>query len=140
MVVYLEDAWNEGRAAGKLKTIDELIACSVEAGSMRVRPLRMTVLSNVFGLLPIMFDTGVGADVAKRIAAPMWEGERAGRDRLRPVPRPEPEPTMHAIGYLGHETVGVSGLNFRPSFTIGARTASRSASAASSVVLICSNV
>jgi len=34
----------------------------------------MTVLSNVFGLLPLLFDTGVGADVAKRIAAPMWGG------------------------------------------------------------------
>jgi copper/silver efflux system protein len=74
MVVYLEDAWREGRAAGRLKTTDDLIAASVDAGSLRVRPLLMTVLSNVFGLLPIMFDTGVGADVAKRIAAPMWGG------------------------------------------------------------------
>ncbi|MBL8740755.1 MAG: efflux RND transporter permease subunit, partial [Myxococcales bacterium] len=38
------------------------------------RPLLMTVLTNVFGLLPILFDDGVGADVAKRIAAPMWGG------------------------------------------------------------------
>ena len=74
MVVYLEDAWRDGRASGRLKTLDDLIAASVEAGSLRVRPLLMTVLSNVFGLLPIMFDTGVGADVAKRIAAPMWGG------------------------------------------------------------------
>jgi Cu(I)/Ag(I) efflux system membrane protein CusA/SilA len=74
MVVYLEDAWNEGRASGRIKSVDDLIADSVEAGSKRVRPLLMTVLSNVFGLLPIMFDTGVGADVAKRIAAPMWGG------------------------------------------------------------------
>lgn len=74
MVVYLEQAWNEGRTSGRIKTVDDLIASSVEAGSMRVRPLLMTVLSNVFGLLPIMFDTGVGADVAKRIAAPMWGG------------------------------------------------------------------
>jgi Cu(I)/Ag(I) efflux system membrane protein CusA/SilA len=74
MVVYLEEAWNEARRAGRIRTVDELIAMSVEAGSLRVRPLLMTVLSNVFGLLPIMFDTGVGADVAKRIAAPMWGG------------------------------------------------------------------
>ncbi|MBS2012626.1 MAG: efflux RND transporter permease subunit [Deltaproteobacteria bacterium] len=74
MVVYLEDAWNEGRAAGRIRTVDELIADSVEAGSKRVRPLLMTVLSNVFGLMPILLDTGVGADVAKRIAAPMWGG------------------------------------------------------------------
>ena len=74
MVVYLDDAWNEGRAAGLIHTVDELIAQCVEAGSKRVRPLLMTVLSNVFGLLPLLFDTGVGADVAKRIAAPMWGG------------------------------------------------------------------
>lgn len=41
---------------------------------LRVRPLLMTVLSNIFGLLPVLLDTGVGADVAKRIAAPMWGG------------------------------------------------------------------
>jgi Cu(I)/Ag(I) efflux system membrane protein CusA/SilA len=41
---------------------------------MRVRPLLMTVAMNVFGLLPIMFDTGIGSDVAKRIAAPLWGG------------------------------------------------------------------
>ena len=34
----------------------------------------MTVMTNVFGLLPILLDTGVGSDVAKRIAAPMWGG------------------------------------------------------------------
>lgn len=34
----------------------------------------MTVLANVFGLLPILMDDGVGSDLAKRIAAPMWGG------------------------------------------------------------------
>jgi Cu(I)/Ag(I) efflux system membrane protein CusA/SilA len=34
----------------------------------------MTVMTNVFGLLPILLDKGVGSDVAKRIAAPMWGG------------------------------------------------------------------
>ena len=34
----------------------------------------MTVMTNVFGLLPILLDDGVGSDVAKRIAAPMWGG------------------------------------------------------------------
>jgi Cu(I)/Ag(I) efflux system membrane protein CusA/SilA len=46
----------------------------IEAGSLRVRPILMTVLTNVFGLLPVLVDKGVGADVAKRIAAPMWGG------------------------------------------------------------------
>jgi Cu(I)/Ag(I) efflux system membrane protein CusA/SilA len=74
MVVYLDQAWNEGRAKGRIASIDELIAAAVEAGSKRVRPLLMTVLTNVFGLMPILLDQGTGSDVAKRIAAPMWGG------------------------------------------------------------------
>jgi len=74
MVVYLDDAWREGRAAGTIATVPDLIEHSLEAASKRVRPLLMTVLANVFGLLPILFDDGVGSDVAKRIALPMWGG------------------------------------------------------------------
>jgi Cu(I)/Ag(I) efflux system membrane protein CusA/SilA len=54
--------------------MQDLLDQSLEAGSKRVRPLLMTVLTNVFGLLPVLIGTGVGADVAKRIAAPMWGG------------------------------------------------------------------
>jgi Cu(I)/Ag(I) efflux system membrane protein CusA/SilA len=74
MVVYLEEAWTEGIASGRIHDTASLVDAVVEAGSLRVRPLLMTVLTNVFGLLPVLFDTGVGADVAKRIAAPMWGG------------------------------------------------------------------
>jgi copper/silver efflux system protein len=74
MVVYLDDEWNDGRKTGSIKTIGDLLDHSLEAGSKRVRPLLMTVMSNVFGLLPILLDKGVGSDVAKRIAAPMWGG------------------------------------------------------------------
>jgi Cu(I)/Ag(I) efflux system membrane protein CusA/SilA len=74
MVVYLDQAWKEGRASGAVTSIDALISACVEAGSKRVRPLLMTVMTNIFGLLPVLLDTGVGADVAKRIAAPMWGG------------------------------------------------------------------
>jgi Cu(I)/Ag(I) efflux system membrane protein CusA/SilA len=74
MVVYLDDAWNEGCGDGSIRTVEDLLGHSLEAGSKRVRPLLMTVLTNVFGLLPVLLDDGVGADVAKRIAAPMWGG------------------------------------------------------------------
>jgi Cu(I)/Ag(I) efflux system membrane protein CusA/SilA len=74
MVVYLDQVWKQGRANGSVASIESLIAACVEAGSKRVRPLLMTVLTNVFGLLPVLLDDGVGADVAKRIAAPMWGG------------------------------------------------------------------
>jgi len=74
MVVYLDQAWKEGRASGKVASVESLMVACVEAGSKRVRPLLMTVLTNIFGLLPILLADGVGADVAKRIAAPMWGG------------------------------------------------------------------
>ncbi|MEO8179767.1 MAG: CusA/CzcA family heavy metal efflux RND transporter [Deltaproteobacteria bacterium] len=74
MVVYLEEAWNGGRSSGVIVDVPSLIRESIEAGSQRVRPLLMTVMTNVFGLLPVLLDQGVGADVAKRIAAPMWGG------------------------------------------------------------------
>jgi Cu(I)/Ag(I) efflux system membrane protein CusA/SilA len=41
---------------------------------MRVRPLLMIVGMNIVGLIPVMFDTGIGSDVAKRIAAALWDG------------------------------------------------------------------
>jgi Cu(I)/Ag(I) efflux system membrane protein CusA/SilA len=74
MVVYLDDAWKEGRASGAIRDIPSLIRASVDAGSQRVRPLLMTVMTNILGLLPVLIDEGVGSDVAKRIAAPMWGG------------------------------------------------------------------
>jgi copper/silver efflux system protein len=74
MVVYLDEAWNEGLASGRMVSMDALIAAATEAGSKRVRPLLMTVMTNILGLLPILVDDGVGSDVAKRIAAPMWGG------------------------------------------------------------------
>ena len=74
MVVYLDDAWNEGRKSGVIRTVDDLVDHALDAGAKRVRPMLMTVMTNVFGLLPILLGTGVGSDVAKRIAAPMWGG------------------------------------------------------------------
>jgi len=74
MVVYLDEAWVAGRANGTINTVPELAASALEAGAKRVRPMLMTVMTNVFGLMPILLDDGVGSDVAKRIAAPMWGG------------------------------------------------------------------
>ena len=74
MVVYLDEAWNKGRADGSITTVADLVEHSLEAAVKRVRPMLMTVLANVFGLLPILLDDGVGSDLVKRIAAPMWGG------------------------------------------------------------------
>jgi len=74
MVVYLDEAWEAGRTSGTITTTKDLVEHAVDAATRRVRPLLMTVLANVFGLLPILFDDGVGSDIAKRIALPMWGG------------------------------------------------------------------
>jgi Cu(I)/Ag(I) efflux system membrane protein CusA/SilA len=74
MVIYLDEGFRRWSAEGRLRTADDLVAMTLEAASGRVRPLLMTVVMNLVGLLPVMVGTGIGADVAKRIAAPLWGG------------------------------------------------------------------
>ncbi len=74
MVIYLDEGYRRWLEAGRLQTTADLIEMALESGSQRVRPLLMTVGMNIVGLVPVMFDTGIGSDVAKRIAAPLWGG------------------------------------------------------------------
>jgi len=67
MMLYLDMNWRERNKT----TLTESI---VEGASQRIRPMLMTSLTLLIGLLPIMFATGSGADVMKRIAAPMLGG------------------------------------------------------------------
>jgi Cu(I)/Ag(I) efflux system membrane protein CusA/SilA len=74
MLVYLDHAWAERRAAGRVPTRGDLYAAIMEGAVERVRPKMMTVASTMLGLLPILWGTGTGAGVMKRIAAPMIGG------------------------------------------------------------------
>ncbi len=74
MVVYLDEGYHAALAAGRLRKTRDLLEVAVEAATLRVRPLLMTVLMNIFGLIPIMMSNGTGSDVAKRIASPMQGG------------------------------------------------------------------
>lgn len=74
MVMYLDEGYRSWSADGKLKKPEDLIPMAIEAASLRVRPLLMTVGMNIIGLIPLMISTGTGADIAKRIASPMWGG------------------------------------------------------------------
>ncbi len=74
MVVYLDEGFRAWRKDGRLRTANDLVQMAVEYGSTRVRPLLMAVGLNIVGLVPIMVSDGVGSDVAKRIAAPLWGG------------------------------------------------------------------
>lgn len=74
MVVYLDEGFTRWTEEDRMHSPEDLLTMTVEHGASRVRPLLMAVALNIFGLLPIMWSGGVGADVAKRIAAPLWGG------------------------------------------------------------------
>lgn len=74
MMVYLDEGFREWSKEGRIRSKEDLITMVVEHGSARVRPVLMAVGLNIIGLVPIMFATGVGSDVAKRISAPLWGG------------------------------------------------------------------
>jgi Cu(I)/Ag(I) efflux system membrane protein CusA/SilA len=78
MVMYLEHAWAERRrraaAEGRAPSREELRAAIVEGALLRLRPKLMTVVTIIVGLLPIMWGSGTGSEVMRRIAAPMVGG------------------------------------------------------------------
>jgi Cu(I)/Ag(I) efflux system membrane protein CusA/SilA len=74
MLLYLKLAWKERVAQGRLRDWADLREAIVEGAAHRIRPKMMTVCAILFGLLPIMWGHGSGADVMKRIAAPMVGG------------------------------------------------------------------
>jgi len=74
MLLYLTLSYNRWRGEGRLRSRDDLREAIVEGAAQRIRPKLMTVLAALVGLLPVMWSTGSGADVMKRIAAPMVGG------------------------------------------------------------------
>jgi Cu(I)/Ag(I) efflux system membrane protein CusA/SilA len=74
MLLYLDLAWDERVRAGTMRTRADLEDAVVHGAVKRVRPKLMTVVAAFMGLLPIMWSAGAGADVMKRIAAPMVGG------------------------------------------------------------------
>ncbi len=78
MLVYLNQAWQQQQDAKQKEhqavTTDDLLSAIREGAGLRVRPIMMTVLTVIIGLVPIMFGDGTGSEVMKRIAAPMVGG------------------------------------------------------------------
>jgi copper/silver efflux system protein len=74
MLLFLDLAWDEARRAGRLRDETDADEAILHGAVRRVRPKMMTVAAAFMGLLPIMFSTSAGADVMKRIAAPMIGG------------------------------------------------------------------
>jgi Cu(I)/Ag(I) efflux system membrane protein CusA/SilA len=74
MLLYLDVAYNEAVARGRMTTRADLVDAVYHGAVQRVRPKIMTTCVILAGLLPIMWSHGTGADVMKRIAAPMVGG------------------------------------------------------------------
>ncbi|MGE5246500.1 MAG: efflux RND transporter permease subunit [Betaproteobacteria bacterium] len=74
MLLYLDLAYEEARRAGRLRSSSDLREAIMHGAVKRIRPKFMTVATMFLGLAPIMWSHGAGADVMKRIAAPMVGG------------------------------------------------------------------
>ena len=74
MLLYLTIAHRQREASGTLRTPHDLEEAIVEGAARRIRPKLMTVVAMTAGLLPLLWSSGAGADVMKRIAAPMVGG------------------------------------------------------------------
>jgi copper/silver efflux system protein len=74
MLLYLTLAYDRRVRDGRLRSLAELRESIVDGAAKRLRPKLMTVATMIIGLVPVLWSTGTGADVMKRIAAPMIGG------------------------------------------------------------------
>jgi Cu(I)/Ag(I) efflux system membrane protein CusA/SilA len=74
MLLYLDIAYEQARKDGRLRSLADLDHAILEGAARRLRPKFMTFATTFIGLVPILWATGTGADVMKRIAAPMVGG------------------------------------------------------------------
>jgi len=74
MMLYLDLAHDQAKAEGRLGSLRDLQDAIMHGAVKRIRPKFMTVATMFMGLIPIMWSVGTGADVMKRIAAPMIGG------------------------------------------------------------------
>jgi copper/silver efflux system protein len=74
MLLFLDLSYAEAKKEGRLQSMADLHEAIVHGAVKRVRPKMMTVTAAFMGLMPIMWSTGTGSDVMKRVAAPMVGG------------------------------------------------------------------
>ncbi|MEO7963172.1 MAG: CusA/CzcA family heavy metal efflux RND transporter, partial [Gemmatimonadaceae bacterium] len=121
MLIYLDHAWAAQHIEGRIPTLRDLYDSVMEGAVERVRPKMMTVTAIMAGLLPIMWGSGAGESVMKRIAAPMiggmvsstvltllvipaiyslWKERSIRSARARAVSPAYPTPTTDLVGAL----------------------------------------
>ena len=74
MLLYLDTTYDRYRAEGRMRGIPDLLAAIHEGAVQRIRPKTMTVATDMIGLLPLLWATGTGADVTRRLVAPLVGG------------------------------------------------------------------
>ncbi len=74
MLIYLDEAFHRQSLEGRIRTPADVAAAVHEGALERLRPVVMTVTAIIAGLMPILWSSGTGADVMKRIASPMVGG------------------------------------------------------------------
>ena len=74
MLLYLDNSYERFKAEGKMKSQDDLLHAVHDGAVKRIRPKTMTVAAAFIGLVPLLWASGTGADVMRRLAAPMLGG------------------------------------------------------------------
>jgi copper/silver efflux system protein len=119
MIVYLDEAYLRHLREGRIKTPADVNKAVIEGASQRVRALIMTVATTVLALLPLLWKSGLGADVSARTAAPIigglgscllltllvlpaaytiWRRHQINQIRLTPLSEPIVSPSAPLIG------------------------------------------
>src|SRR6185312_9895542 len=74
MLLYLDNSFERFKAQGRMRSDQDLREAVHDGAVKRIRPKTMTVAAAFFGLVPLLWATGTGADVMRRLAAPMLGG------------------------------------------------------------------
>src|SRR3954464_7370851 len=74
MVVYIDEAFHRRLREGRVRDRDDIVAAHAEGTVQRLRPKIMTISTMAAGLLPLMWSDGAGAEIMRRVAAPMIGG------------------------------------------------------------------
>jgi Cu(I)/Ag(I) efflux system membrane protein CusA/SilA len=74
MLLFLDLAYDDAVRAGRMRTREDLREAIVHGAVKRIRPKLMTVAAASMGLMPILWSLGTGADMMKRVVAPMVGG------------------------------------------------------------------
>jgi Cu(I)/Ag(I) efflux system membrane protein CusA/SilA len=74
MVVYIDEAFHRRMREGRLRTREDIVAAHAEGTVQRLRPKVMTITTMAASLLPLLWAEGAGAEIMRRVAAPMLGG------------------------------------------------------------------